>query len=61
MSTDKTKEKDIEDKLIQKLEDLKYNYRPDIRDRNTLDNNFRKKFEELNRVNLTDNEFGLPT
>lgn len=57
MSTEKTKEKDIEDKLIQKLSDLKYNYRPDIVDRNTLEKNFRDKFQELNRCNLTDTEF----
>ena len=57
MNTEKTKEKEIEDKLIQKLQDLKYNYRPDIRDRNSLEANFRKKFQELNRVKLTDNEF----
>lgn len=39
------------------LSDLKYIYRPDIRDRATLEQNFREKFEELNRVHLTDNEF----
>jgi len=47
----------IEQDLIRKLTDLKYSYRPDIRDRATLEANFRKKFEELNRVNLTDDEF----
>jgi type I restriction enzyme R subunit len=47
----------IEQDLIRKLTDLKYSYRPDISDRATLEANFRKKFEELNRVNLTDDEF----
>lgn len=50
-------ERDIEDALIAKLKELKYEYRPDIRDRATLEANFRKKFEELNRVKLTDGEF----
>jgi type I restriction enzyme, R subunit len=52
-----TKEYQIEESLIRKLTDLKYTYRPDIRDRDTLEFNFRKKFESLNRVNLTDSEF----
>ncbi|MGD0710624.1 MAG: type I restriction endonuclease subunit R [Bacteroidales bacterium] len=52
-----TKENEIENSLIEKLKDLKYTYRPDIRDRDTLELNFRKKFETLNRVNLTDAEF----
>src|SRR5699024_857138 len=43
--------------LIQQLQELKYIYRPDIVDRNTLELNFRQKFEELNRVHLTDKEF----
>ena len=47
----------IEQDLINKLTDLKYSYRPDIRDRAALELNFRQKFEELNRVNLTDEEF----
>jgi type I restriction enzyme, R subunit len=50
-------EQDIEQALIEKLGDLKYSYRPDIRDRATLEQNFREKFEALNRVNLTDTEF----
>ncbi len=50
-------EQQIEQELIAKLEDLKYSYRPDIRDRAALEQNFREKFELLNRVNLTDNEF----
>ncbi len=52
-----TKEQNIEDNFIKKLEDLKYAYRPDIRDKVTLEHNFRKKFEALNRVSLTDAEF----
>ncbi|WP_312508502.1 type I restriction endonuclease subunit R [Chryseobacterium culicis] len=52
-----TKEAQIEEFFIKKLEDLKYVYRKDIRDKYTLENNFREKFEALNRVKLTDNEF----
>ncbi len=52
-----TKEKQIEESLIAKLGDLKYTYRPDIRDREALEGNFREKFQALNRVNLTDKEF----
>jgi type I restriction enzyme, R subunit len=52
-----TKETQIEQSLIQKLIDLKYSYRPDIRDRESLEQNFRQKFEALNRVHLTDSEF----
>ncbi len=52
-----TKEQQIEDALITKLKDLKYSYRGDIRDRAALEQNFREKFEALNRVNLTDSEF----
>ncbi|MEA3285393.1 MAG: type I restriction endonuclease subunit R [Synergistota bacterium] len=51
-------EQQIEQGLIGKLVDLKYTYRPDIRDRGALEVNFRKHFENLNRVRLTDNEFG---
>ena len=50
-------ERDLEESVIKKLRDLKYEYRPDIRDRVALEANFRKKFEELNRVSLTDGEF----
>ncbi|MBL4941885.1 MAG: type I restriction endonuclease subunit R [Colwellia sp.] len=52
-----TKEQQIEKSLIGKLQDLKYTYRPDIRDKNSLEQNFREKFEALNRVQLTDAEF----
>lgn len=50
-------EQQIEQALIEKLGDLKYSYRPDIRDLATLKQNFRQKFEALNRVNLIDAEF----
>ncbi|WP_137936500.1 type I restriction endonuclease subunit R [Chitinivorax sp. B] len=50
-------EKNIEYDLINKLTDLKYTYRTDIRDRAALEANFREKFEALNRVRLTDSEF----
>lgn len=52
-----TKEQQIEERLIEKLTDLKYIYRPDIRDKDGLNANFREKFQELNRVNLSDSEF----
>nr|BFF40327.1 type I restriction endonuclease subunit R [Tenacibaculum mesophilum] len=52
-----TKEQQIEEELIERLLDLKYTYRKDIRDRGALELNFREKFEALNRVKLTDNEF----
>ena len=51
------REKQIEENFINKLIELKYTYRPDICDRYTLEQNFRKKFERLNRVNLSDSEF----
>ena len=52
-----TTEYQIEEKLIHQLRELKYSYNPDIVDRKTLEQNFKKKFEALNRVNLSDNEF----
>ena len=52
-----TPERDLEESLVAKLQDLKYVYRLDIRDRVTLEANFREKFEALNRVKLTDGEF----
>ena len=51
------KEEQIEYGFIGKLQNLKYEYRPDIRDRAALERNFREKFEELNRVKLSDGEF----
>ena len=52
-----TTEQQIELALIAKLGELKYTSRPDIRDRASLEANFREKFQQLNRVNLTDEEF----
>jgi len=52
-----TPEHQLEDNLIEKLQALKYEYRPDIRDRAAIEKNFREKFEGLNRVRLTDAEF----
>ena len=43
--------------LIDKLQELKYEYRPDIRSRFELERNFRAKFEALNRVSLSETEF----
>jgi len=57
MNQVKTKEQEIEQGLINRLEELKYTYRPDICDREALEQNFREKFEALNRVRLTDTEF----
>lgn len=51
------KEYQIEENLIKQLIDLKYNYRPDIVDRKSLEQNFKAKFEALNRVHLSDSEF----
>lgn len=52
-----TTEQQIEQALLEKLDYLKYTYRSDIRDRASLELNFRQHFETLNRVNLTDSEF----
>ena len=51
------KEYQIEDTLIKQLTELKYIHRPEIVDRKTLEQNFKNKFEALNRVRLTENEF----
>ena len=51
-------ESQIENSFIQKLTaDLKYVYRDDIHDRQSLERNFREKFQALNKVHLTDAEF----
>lgn len=47
------KENKIEQDFIEKLQDLKYIYRQDIRDKESLG----QKFQELNHVNLSDAEF----
>ena len=52
-----TREAEIETAFINRLTDLKYAHRPDIRDRATLEANFKQKFEALNRCNLTPSEF----
>ena len=52
-----TKEYQIEESLIEQLKGLKYIYRPDIVDRKSLEQNFKEKFETLNRVRLSDSEF----
>lgn len=48
---------ELEEKLIKHLSELKYTYRPDITDRKSLEQNFRNKFEALNRVRLSESEF----
>lgn len=50
-------ERNLEEQFIQKLRDLKFEHRPDIRDRETLEHNFREKFQALNQVKLTEGEF----
>jgi type I restriction enzyme, R subunit len=50
-------ESKLEIDLLAKLADLKYTFRPDIRDRAALEANFRQHFQALNRVTLTDAEF----
>lgn len=51
------RESAIEQDLVAKLGELKYTLRSDIRDRAALERNFLEKFEALNRVYLTPNEF----
>ena len=50
-------EEAIEASFLGKLQSLKYDYRPDITNRASLEKNFRERFEALNRVQLTDAEF----
>lgn len=50
-------ERQIEQAFINKLMDLKYTYRDDIKDKATLEANFRSHFEKLNHVKLSDSEF----
>ena len=47
----------IEERFIEKLKALKYTHRPDITDLESLEANFREKFERLNAVKLSDSEF----
>lgn len=53
MNTEKT----IEYNLIKRLIGLNYTYREDIHDKEALEQNFRQKFEQLNRVHLSDVEY----
>ena len=50
-------EQEIETCLLERLKELKYSYRSDINNRSALESNFRAKFEDLNRIKLTDGEF----
>lgn len=50
-------ERQLEERLIHTLSELKFQYRPEIRDRASLETNFRRHFEEHNRITLTDPEF----
>ena len=50
-------EAQLEQQFIEKLSDLKYTYRHDIRDLDALEQNFRRHFERLNFVSLSDDEF----
>lgn len=50
-------EAQLEQQFIEKLKELKYTYRSDIRDLDSLERNFREKFERLNFVSLSDDEF----
>jgi len=52
-----TKEYQIEENLIEQLKELKYTYRSDVTDRKALEQNFKTKFEALNRVRLSESEF----
>lgn len=51
------KESQIEQHFIRHLEGLGYKYCKDIKNRASLEANFRNKFEALNNVRLTDGEF----
>lgn len=50
-------EAQLEQQFIEKLQELNYTYRSDIRSLDALENNFREKFERLNYVTLSDDEF----
>lgn len=50
-------EAQLEQQFLEKLQEMKYTYRSDIRDLDALENNFRQKFERLNFVTLSDDEF----
>ena len=46
-------EAQLEQQFLEKLQEMKYTYRSDIRDLDALENNFRQKFERLNFVSLS--------
>ncbi len=50
-------EAQLEQQFLEKLQELKYTYRRDIHDLDSLEKNFREKFERLNFVTLSDSEF----
>ena len=50
-------EAQLEQQFIEKLKELKYTYRSDIHTLDALERNFREKFERLNFVSLSDDEF----
>ena len=50
-------EAQLEQQFLEKLQEMKYTYRSDIRDLDALERNFRQKFERLNFVTLSDEEF----
>ena len=50
-------EAQLEQQFLEKMQELKYVYRSDIRDLDALEKNFRQKFERLNFVSLSDDEF----
>ena len=52
-----SKENQIEENLIEQLKGLKLTNRPDIIDRKSLEQNFKTKFEAINCVRLSENEF----
>lgn len=45
-------EAQLEQQFLEKLQEMKYTYRSDIRDLDALEINFRQKFERLNFVSL---------
>lgn len=50
-------EQQIETSFINKLKDLKYTYREDIKDKTSLEANFREHFQKLNKITLSNSEF----
>ena len=50
-------EAQLEQQFLEKLQEMKYTYRSDIRDLDALESNFRQKFERLNFVTLSEDEF----